>query len=83
MIAFAENNKRDKTFHVPCKLCGLVYSILLNEQDYDDWQDHKGHIQNLLSYLTAAERELLISGTCDSCWKKLYPNDDEEISHEI
>ncbi len=84
MIAFnfKEENRRNKTFNVPCKVCGLVYSILLNEKDYDDWQENKGYIQDLLSYLTSAERELLISQTCDACWQKLYPNN-EEISDEI
>ena len=72
MIAF---NNRDKVFHVVCKLCGSENSIWLNEQDFDDWQDNKGYIQDLLSYLTASERELLISGTCDSCWKELYGED--------
>ena len=74
MIAF---NDRDKVFHVVCKLCGLTQSIWLNEQDFDDWQDNKGYIQNLLSYLSASERELLISGTCDNCWKKLYGEDND------
>lgn len=79
MIAFGNRNK---TFHIPCKLCGIVYSVLLNEQDYDDWQDNKGYIQDLLGYLTAGERELLISGTCDTCWQKLYPNDDDMIDEK-
>ena len=68
--------------YIPCKLCGIVYSVLLNEQDYDDWQDNKGYIQDLLGYLTAGERELLISGTCDTCWQKLYPNDDDMIDEK-
>ena len=54
MIAF---NNRNKVFHVLCKLCGSENSIWLNEQDFDDWQDDKGYIQDLLSYLTASERE--------------------------
>ena len=69
MIAFSE---RDKTFHVVCRLCSTDYSILLNEQDLDDWIEGKAYIQDVLDYLTAAERELLISGTCDKCWKTLY-----------
>jgi len=28
--------------------------------------------------LSAAERELLISGTCDNCWKNMFGSDDEE-----
>ncbi len=69
MIAFSERNK---TFHVVCRLCGTDYSILLNEQDFDDWIEGKAYIQDVLDYLTAAERELLISATCDKCWKQLF-----------
>lgn len=77
MIAF---NKRDKVFHVVCKLCGSDNSIWLNEQDYDDWQENKGYIQDLLGYLNAAERELLISETCDICWKQMY-GEEEDIDN--
>ena len=51
--------------------------IFLDQRDFDAWQNDEGYIQDVLHYLTAAERELLISGTCDICWKKMYPNDDE------
>ena len=72
MIAF---NHRTDIFHVVCKQCNNQYEILLDETDYDAWQNGDGYIQDLLSYLTAAERELLISNTCNVCWKKMYPND--------
>jgi hypothetical protein len=58
MIAF---NNRDKVFNVLCKLCGSSHSIFLNEQNFDDWQNGDCYIQDCLEYLTASERELLIS----------------------
>tara|TARA_B100001778_G_C18442661_1_gene563065 strand:+ start:63 stop:299 length:237 start_codon:yes stop_codon:yes gene_type:complete len=73
MIAFGSNKK---PFSIPCKLCGNIYKIFFNEEDFDDWQSGKGYIQELLHYLTAAERELLISGTCDTCWKAMYGEED-------
>jgi len=72
MIAF---NQRTDIFHVICNQCNNEYKILLDETDYDAWQNGDGYIQDLLSYLTAAERELLISNTCTACWQKMYPND--------
>jgi len=74
MIAF---NNRTDTFYVRCKLCNKEYAILLDERDYDAWQNRDRYIQDVLSYLTAAERELLISETCDDCWKNLFGEDDE------
>ena len=72
MIAF---NQRTDIFRVICNQCNNEYKILLDETDYDAWQNGDGYIQDLLSYLTAAERELLISNTCNACWQKMYPND--------
>lgn len=74
MIAF---NHRTDVFHVVCVVCGQEYTIFLNENDYDRWQRNECYIQDCLAYLTAAERELLISGTCDICWQKMYPNDND------
>ena len=73
MIAFANNN--NKVFSVECQYCKKVYDILLNEKDFDKWQSGDCYIQECLHYLTAAERELLISATCDNCWKNLYGED--------
>ena len=74
MIAF---NHRTDVFHVACGICGQEYKIFLDEDDYDKWQRNECYIQDCLAYLTTAERELLISGTCDICWQKMYPNDND------
>jgi hypothetical protein len=69
MIAF---NERNDVMHVVCRHCNVEYAITLDERDFDAWQKGDCYIQNCLDYLTVAERELLISGTCDNCWKKMY-----------
>lgn len=69
MIAF---NNRSDIFHVWCKHCGAEYSIILDERDFDAWQNGDAYIQEALHYLTPAERELLISETCNECWEKFY-----------
>lgn len=70
-MASADDN--DKTeFKVVCSCCEQSYSIFMHIQDYQDWKYGEKLIQNALPYLTAAERELLISRTCDSCFKKIF-----------
>jgi hypothetical protein len=58
--------------HVPCRWCNTVHSIQIDPAEYIRWQ--KGElIQDAMPQLPPAARELLISGTCDDCWRKLFP----------
>lgn len=70
----AANNQ---VYNIQCEHCGIVYQILANEDDMFNWLSGSGYIQDILAYLTPAERELLISGTCDYCWKLMFGDDDE------
>ena len=63
---------------VQCRYCGVVYTILANREDVVRWQTGEGYIQDVLAYLSAGERELLISGTCDNCWKNMFGSDEED-----
>jgi hypothetical protein len=35
-------------------------------------------MQDIFPDLSIGDRELLISGTCDTCWQNLYGSEDEE-----
>ena len=63
---------------VNCKYCRTEYNIIADRQDMEAWLSGDKYIQDALSYLSAAERELLISGTCNTCWKQMYGIDDDE-----
>lgn len=63
---------------VPCKHCGITYTILADLEDVKKWLANEGYIQYILHYLSPAERELLISGTCDNCWKNMFGDDLDE-----
>ena len=58
-----------------CDHCEYIEDILVNEADYDAW--HNGvFIQDAFPYLTAGQRELMISNTCDTCWKEFFGEDE-------
>ena len=69
----ASNNK--SPFYVTCKHCSVEYTILADAEDINSWREGAGYIQDILAYLSAAERELLISGTCDNCWNNMFGSD--------
>jgi hypothetical protein len=58
--------------HIPCRLCGKVYTITVEKEDYETYKSGMGYIQDIFPYLSAADRELLISQTCDECWHKMF-----------
>ena len=70
-----------EVFDATCKYCGITHQILANRDDIDSWMNGNGYIQDILGYLSAGERELLISGTCDNCWKLMFgvAEDEEDV----
>lgn len=60
-----------------CPFCGRANEVKVNENDYFDWDDGV-HVQVAFPYLTANEREMLISGICPTCWAKTFGGDDDE-----
>ena len=61
---------------VPCRYCDTVHDLTVNVEGFVNWQAGQ-YIQDALPELSAGERELLISGTCDECWQRLFPEEDE------
>ena len=60
----------DTALEVTCNKCFKTYVVFFKADDYNDWIDTKGFIQDLMPYLSASERELLLSGTCGECFDK-------------
>jgi len=79
---FGENLK---TVAVRCVTCGAWIAVCLDEEDLarhregvlaqDAFVDRDG-----APYLSAGERELLISGLCNTCWQGLCPSDPRAYS---
>lgn len=67
----ARSKMRDMSVEPRCRKCGTTYPMMIDPDDYALW---KGGVyaQQAFPYLTAGERELLISATCDDCWSKLF-----------
>lgn len=70
-------NYKEVSIVTECPFCGHANFVEVNENDYLDWQD--GELaQNAFPYLSADEREMLISGICPKCWDSMLPPEPEE-----
>lgn len=68
------NKERNLTVTATCIHCGTTHQLRVNFDDWLTYESGIGLIQDILPYLTPAERELLISGTCGDCWEKMWLN---------
>lgn len=59
-----------------CPFCGKANEVFVNEMDYLDWCDGK-LAQHAFPYLSADEREMLISGICPTCWDDMFGGGEE------
>lgn len=56
---------------ITCGICREVYTVTVAPDDLYDWR-HGKFAQDAFPYLSAAERELLISRTCGSCFDRMF-----------
>ena len=56
---------------VLCPICQKEHSVYVEKADYYRWL-RGTHVQNAFSYLSAADREILIRGTCSECWDNMF-----------
>ena len=68
-------NYKEVTGVTRCPFCGCGNEVEVNEMDYLDWQDG-AHAQDAFPYLSADEREMLISGICPTCWERTFGGDE-------
>lgn len=62
---------------VPCRRCNEVTELKVDFEGFTKWQQGE-LIQNALPELDVDQRELLISGTCPTCWDEMFPSDEEQ-----
>ena len=71
MIAHISSSSRYPV-NLKCNRCGQVFTIYVDTIDLGTWISGEGFIQDIMPYLTDAERELLISGSCGKCFDKIF-----------
>ena len=62
---------------VTCPLCKKDFCIVVNTEDWSDFQNKKKLIQHCFPYLSANVREQLQSGICGECWNKVFKDVEE------
>lgn len=65
------------TIELTCPFCGTDHSVEMDYRDFVAWEQGE-LIQNVAPYLSATEREQLISHICPKCQEGVFGADDED-----
>lgn len=71
MVAHITENNRHHVIKT-CDCCGIRYDLYICYEDLFAWQNREGFIQDLMPYLTDGERELIMTGTCGTCFDLMF-----------
>jgi len=66
-----------RTVRIPCHMCRELQTLRLSIAGLKAMEEG-ALVQDAFPDLTPGEREMLISQTCDNCWKKLFGDDNQE-----
>ena len=59
-----------------CPHCGKTTFVEVKAEDWIKWKFGE-NVQIAFPYLSPAEREMLITGICDDCWKEMFKDEEE------
>lgn len=78
-VVAQDEEKGEVTVEVVCRgRCDGVFRLVLPDAGYHGWMSGSVNIQRAMPRVPAAERELLISGTCGSCFDEMFPPGEED-----
>lgn len=79
-------SKTHKTVRIPCRMCHEPQTLQLSIAGLKA-RAEGAFVQDAFPELTPGEREMLISQTCDNCWKRLFgepeENTDDDNSEDL
>ncbi len=70
-------DKDTVTIPIVCPSCKKEYRLTVPRRNFDMWREGS-HVQDAFPNLSPGDRELLISGTCDKCWKEMFGHEESD-----
>lgn len=61
---------------IKCRTCQKEESVPITADQFLAWRNGQV-IQRAAPNLTPAQREMVISQTCDECWHRMFPREED------
>ena len=70
------------TVRLLCRICSQQQEVIAPVAGLMAWEEG-AFIQDAMPELSAGDREMLISQTCDDCWRMMFGDDEDEFSEDF
>jgi len=60
-----------------CMTCSKIKTVTIAKDDFVSWQGGE-YIQDAAPYLSAGDREFLVSGICSDCFDAMWGDEDND-----
>lgn len=67
-----------KQISIKCNQCEKVFHFIITEEQYKQYINNEGLVQNIFPEIQAEYRELFISQICPDCWNRIFSYADEQ-----
>lgn len=74
-------NDGDVKIEGPCYSCSKPVAVTVKADDYSQFEGG-AFAQDCFRYLSAEQREFLISGICGTCWDSMFPPEEDDDDSE-
>ena len=64
--------------HCLCPRCCEAHDVEVDFEDYTNYIMGGTNIQDAFPYLSANQREYILSGFCEDCWNHLFAEEEDE-----
>lgn len=70
-----------KMVGISCRRCSKTTLLIAPEQAWNEYalpRAERRLVQEIFPDFSIGDRELLISGTCNTCWQEMFGSDEDE-----
>lgn len=73
-VVFIDENASEVALHTRCFFCGKLTMFQLSREAVERWAGG-AHVQDVWPELVDAHREALMSGICNACFDRMFPDE--------
>lgn len=70
-------NNQYTALDIECPFCKRIYRVVVSNKELRNY-DEGALVQDAFPHLSPSDREMLISGICDTCWDEMLKDADDE-----
>lgn len=77
LVVADSDNPSNVKVSIPCTKCGQVHDFSVPFDRLEAYHLRRMHVQDAFPEMSAGDREMFVSGLCDSCFNALFSESED------